>query len=184
MLPAGQRVQAERHRRQGSSPSVQVGGLEHRRPIRLDGLSTGSSGEGAERYGAYVLIVKPTIASSVVTGDASQSLQSDSRLPSRPSHQMLQVARLENPTWGGRRRVEKLVGFCVVVSGSAHGLFTQQHFQEWWGFSRTLPCAPWPSQPRRASDHAGRGHFELECARHAQPRSAASVHWRISSYPP
>jgi hypothetical protein len=27
-----------------------------------------------------------------------------------------------------------VVGICVVVSGSAHGLVTQQHFQEWWGY--------------------------------------------------
>jgi hypothetical protein len=80
------------------------------------------------------LIIKPTIVSSVVTEDASHALQSDPRLPSRPSNQTLQVARLENPTWGPRRRVEKLVGVCVIVSGSAHGLVTQQHFQEWWGY--------------------------------------------------
>jgi hypothetical protein len=36
--------------------------------------------------------------------------------------------------WNRRRRIEKFVGVCVVVSGSAHGLVTQQHFQEWWGY--------------------------------------------------
>jgi hypothetical protein len=30
--------------------------------------------------------------------------------------------------------MEKLVGVCVIVSGSAHGLVTQDHFQEWWGY--------------------------------------------------
>jgi hypothetical protein len=27
-----------------------------------------------------------------------------------------------------------LIGVCVIVSGSAHGLVTQDHFQEWWGY--------------------------------------------------
>jgi hypothetical protein len=39
-----------------------------------------------------------------------------------------------NATWRGRRQLEKLVGVCVIASGSAHGLVTQQHFQEWWGY--------------------------------------------------
>ena len=30
--------------------------------------------------------------------------------------------------------MEKFVGVCVIASGSAHGLVTQQHFQEWWGY--------------------------------------------------
>lgn len=30
--------------------------------------------------------------------------------------------------------MEKFVGVCVIVSGSAHGLVTQDHFQEWWGY--------------------------------------------------
>jgi hypothetical protein len=30
--------------------------------------------------------------------------------------------------------MEKSVGVCVIVSGSAHGLVTQEHFQEWWGY--------------------------------------------------
>ena len=30
--------------------------------------------------------------------------------------------------------MEKFVGICVLVSGSAHGLVTQEHFQEWWGY--------------------------------------------------
>jgi hypothetical protein len=81
-----------------------------------------------------VLIIKPTIVGSVVTGDASHQLHSDPRLPSRPSNQVIDVSRVEGLTWGGRRRVEKLVGVCVIVSGSAHGLVTQQHFQEWWGY--------------------------------------------------
>jgi hypothetical protein len=44
------------------------------------------------------------------------------------------VNRANDPTWGRRRTVEKLVGVCVIVSGSAHGLVTQQHFEEWWGY--------------------------------------------------
>ncbi len=36
--------------------------------------------------------------------------------------------------WPRRRAVEKLVGVCVLVSGSAHGLVTPEHFQEWWGY--------------------------------------------------
>jgi hypothetical protein len=36
--------------------------------------------------------------------------------------------------WPRRRAVEKFVGICVLVSGSAHGLVTQEHFQEWWGY--------------------------------------------------
>ena len=39
-----------------------------------------------------------------------------------------------DPEWGGRRRTEKFVGVCVVVSGSVHGLLTPDHFQEWWGY--------------------------------------------------
>ena len=30
--------------------------------------------------------------------------------------------------------MEKFVGVCVVLSGSAHGLVTHDHFQEWWGY--------------------------------------------------
>jgi len=44
------------------------------------------------------------------------------------------VGRAEGPLWLGRRRTEKVVGVCVVISGSAHGLVTHQHFQEWWGY--------------------------------------------------
>lgn len=36
--------------------------------------------------------------------------------------------------WSHRRAVEKVVGLSVIVSGSAHGLVTQEHFQEWWGY--------------------------------------------------
>jgi hypothetical protein len=36
--------------------------------------------------------------------------------------------------WRRRRAMEKFVGVCAIVSGSAHGLVTQQHFQEWWGY--------------------------------------------------
>jgi hypothetical protein len=45
-----------------------------------------------------------------------------------------EVSRSEGPTWRLRRRTEKFVGVCVIVSGSAHGLVTQEHFQEWWGY--------------------------------------------------
>lgn len=44
------------------------------------------------------------------------------------------MIRSPSRTWHGRRRTEKLVGACVIVSGSAHGLVTQQHFDEWWGY--------------------------------------------------
>ena len=40
----------------------------------------------------------------------------------------------DEPTWGHRRAIEKFVGVCVIVSGSAHGLVAQEHFQEWWGY--------------------------------------------------
>jgi hypothetical protein len=36
--------------------------------------------------------------------------------------------------WSARRRTETLVGVCMVVSGSVHGLITQEHFKEWWGY--------------------------------------------------
>jgi hypothetical protein len=36
--------------------------------------------------------------------------------------------------WAARRRWEKLVGICVIVSGGVHGLVTHEHFQEWWGY--------------------------------------------------
>jgi hypothetical protein len=49
-------------------------------------------------------------------------------------NQVLDASRREGKTWRGRRRTEKFVGACVIVSGSAHGLVTQQHFQEWWGY--------------------------------------------------
>jgi hypothetical protein len=42
--------------------------------------------------------------------------------------------RGEDPAWGGRRRTEKFVGVCVIVSGSVHGLVTPDHFNEWWGY--------------------------------------------------
>jgi hypothetical protein len=64
---------------------------------------------------AYRLSIKPPILSPVVTRDAARVLA-------------------DKPAWGGRRRVERVVGVCVIVSGSAHGLVTQQHFQEWWGY--------------------------------------------------
>jgi hypothetical protein len=46
----------------------------------------------------------------------------------------VQVNGSAGPIWSRRRQVEKFVGVCVIVSGGAHGLVTQQHFQEWWGY--------------------------------------------------
>jgi hypothetical protein len=51
-----------------------------------------------------------------------------------PLNQGLEISRSERATWGGRRGVEKFVGTCAIVSGGAHGLVTQDHFQEWWGY--------------------------------------------------
>ena len=45
-----------------------------------------------------------------------------------------EVDSSEGPTWHRRRAVEKFVGVCVIVSGSSHGLVTQDHFREWWGY--------------------------------------------------
>lgn len=44
------------------------------------------------------------------------------------------IGKAEGARWHGRRRLETLVGVCVVISGSAHGLVTHEHFQEWWGY--------------------------------------------------
>lgn len=77
---------------------------------------------------------QPRIVRSVVTRDATQLLHPDVRPPLRPPSQGVEVNRANDPTWGRRRTVEKLVGVCVIVSGSAHGLVTQQHFEEWWGY--------------------------------------------------
>jgi len=60
-------------------------------------------------------------------------------LPHRPGqHQqpplLTAIGRAEGPLWRGRRRTEKVVGVCVVISGSAHGLVTHEHFEEWWGY--------------------------------------------------
>jgi hypothetical protein len=52
----------------------------------------------------------------------------------RPLNHGLEVSGSEGPTWIRRRQLEKFVGVCVIVSGSAHDLVTQQHFQEWWGY--------------------------------------------------
>jgi hypothetical protein len=81
-----------------------------------------------------VLIIKPRLVSSVVTRDATRVLHPDVRPPLGPPNLGLEASRAQHPTWGPRRRVEMLVGVCVIVSGSAHGLVTQQHFQEWWGY--------------------------------------------------
>jgi hypothetical protein len=60
-------------------------------------------------------------------------LQPDDRPPPRPN-QGFEARPSVGTTWRGRRRTEKLVGVCVIVSGGAHGLVTQAHFQEWWGY--------------------------------------------------
>jgi hypothetical protein len=44
------------------------------------------------------------------------------------------VGRAEGPLWRGRRRVEKFVGACVIVSGFVHGFVAPEHFREWWGY--------------------------------------------------
>lgn len=44
------------------------------------------------------------------------------------------VGRAEGPLWCGRRRVEKIVGACVIISGFVHGLVAPEHFREWWGY--------------------------------------------------
>jgi hypothetical protein len=61
-------------------------------------------------------------------------LQPKDWAPDRPSDPRPQASLIEDSTWRWRRRVERLVGVCVILSGSAHGLVTQQHFQEWWGY--------------------------------------------------
>src|SRR6266852_677473 len=40
----------------------------------------------------------------------------------------------EGTGWHGRRRLEKLVGVLVIISGSIHGLVSPAHFREWWGY--------------------------------------------------
>ena len=51
----------------------------------------------------------------------------------RVGDEPLEVSR-SGLAWARRRRVEKFVGACALVSGGAHGLVTQDHFQEWWGY--------------------------------------------------
>jgi hypothetical protein len=104
------------------------------RPLYSEGDPTGHSAEDGRHDCAYRLSIKPTILSSVVTRDATHPLHPDERPPPRLSNQGLVVSQAEHPAWGRRRRVEKLVGVCVIVSGSAHGLVSPQHFQEWWGY--------------------------------------------------
>ena len=86
-------------------------------PINSDGIATGRLGDDTEGEWAYGLIIKPKIVDSVLTREAG-----------------LELSRAEATMWPRRRRVEILVGVCVIVSGCAHGLVTQQHFQEWWGY--------------------------------------------------
>ncbi len=45
----------------------------------------------------------------------------------RPEH-------AEPAVWHGRRRLEIVVGVCVIVSGLVHGLVAPEHFREWWGY--------------------------------------------------
>src|ERR1700730_3554446 len=46
----------------------------------------------------------------------------------------LETSRAKRNEWWARRRMERLVGVCMIVSGSVHGLITQEHFTEWWGY--------------------------------------------------
>jgi hypothetical protein len=46
----------------------------------------------------------------------------------------LEPSRAKRNEWWARRRTEKLAGVCMIVSGSVHGLITQEHFTEWWGY--------------------------------------------------
>lgn len=46
----------------------------------------------------------------------------------------LERSRAQGTEWWARRRTERLVGVCMIVSGSVHGLITQEHFKEWWGY--------------------------------------------------
>ena len=98
-----------------------------------DGSRPRRSWEDTERDGAYALNIKPTIVTHV-TRDASHFLLPSDQPPLRLANLGLEVGGATDRTWARRRRVEKLVGACVIVSGSAHGLVTQQHFQEWWGY--------------------------------------------------
>ena len=102
--------------------------------MHSDGNGLGILGRTRNGGCAYVLFIKLRIGSSVVTVGAAHLWHRDVRPPLRPPNQGLEVTRAEDPTWGRRRRVEKLVGVCVIVSGSSHGLVTQEHFQEWWGY--------------------------------------------------
>ena len=52
----------------------------------------------------------------------------------RDSRVAFDVVKPPTVVWRRRRATEKFVGICVIVSGSAHGLVTQEHFQEWWGY--------------------------------------------------
>ena len=58
----------------------------------------------------------------------------ETRPPPRPLNHELEAKPVDGPIWRYRRRAEKFVGVCVIVSGSAHGLVTQDHFREWWGY--------------------------------------------------
>ncbi|HEY8953604.1 MAG TPA: hypothetical protein VIP78_13735 [Candidatus Dormibacteraeota bacterium] len=69
-----------------------------------------------------------------VTKDAARLLRPGHLPAPQPVLHPLEESGSEGSTWPGRRRIEKLVGVCVIVSGGAHGLVTQQHFQEWWGY--------------------------------------------------
>jgi len=70
------------------------------------------------RVKPYRLVPSPTLAEPL----------------SRPFKNRFEVGGSEGPPWSRRRRIEKFVGVCVIVSGSTHGLVTQEHFQEWWGY--------------------------------------------------
>jgi hypothetical protein len=65
---------------------------------------------------------------------AARLVTPEHRAPVQPLNREPDASRLEDPIWDRRRLVEKFVGVCVIVSGSAHGLVSQDHFREWWGY--------------------------------------------------
>jgi len=69
-----------------------------------------------------------------MSGDAPRLLEPELRPSSRATSRALAPGFSLAATWRGRRTVERLVGVCVIVAGGAHGLVTQEHFQEWWGY--------------------------------------------------
>ncbi len=67
-------------------------------------------------------------------GHSSLDWRADRDGPAFLATRVGQPAAAGGAGWQHRRRTEKFVGVCVIVTGSAHGLVTQEHFQEWWGY--------------------------------------------------